>query len=846
LKAKMSSIPDRLSKLFDKHRIVFWYDALQELCKDFENVELEGVEKQVVNNNEFGIKVLVLQKKPQQKFLLYFPSTCPSPRENWLLDLLLCHGELRTDPMELMLQDLEMDRDYSSVIEEHFAFFKSKERRQKFKLLLQQGDSDSKLRMNMLAVLCGTPPDAEVILFHLFRELNEIQSDIQTSFTTESIPGDTGGKILKFGLEPYFWMMMERHYGYRSGKPSLIDFLIRLLRCSLGTLEKESSELNSEAKTFLNHWKDSQLHHGTFRSLADRMASESYLNIKQVLNQPKPVEELLDLDTFREIEQKILYEIKEELLRPAPQIEILKRWIESRRNTHWQETFGNEYMAMVEAIKLMEMLSGSEISLSGVDEGLKKYLETYYRFDLHYRRYSAAADNSGKTELFNKLNQRIEKLYVNQFLIPLNELWQEKIERQGWKSGVLPSQRDFHELYVMPFLRKQKKVFVLISDALRFECAVELKEMIIGKDRYQAKLDAMLGVLPSYTQLGMAALLPHKNLEMSADGQKVEADGKSTQGLEARLNVLKTKHGDRVTALHLKDFMMLDQESGRALTREHDVVYLFHNQIDQTGDDSKSEHLVFQAVAETQKELLRAFNRISAFNGNNILLTSDHGFLYQKLALQENDFISVDAKGEGLAKLSRRFISGKGMGKNPELWNLDGASLNLSGDLELQFPRGIHRLKKSGAGRQFVHGGPSLQEIVIPCLTIKKIRASDTSPVTISILNQQSMITTNQVTVSFYQDEPVGEKVLPRTVKAGFYRKSGELISDTYEFTFDKHESESTLREIKKTFVFKRTLENHLECVLRLTSKIEGAQQYSPYKEFSYTLNKTFDGDFDL
>ena len=108
------------------------------------------------------------------------------------------------------------------------------------------------------------------------------------------------------------------------------------------------------------------------------------------------------------------------------------------------------------------------------------------------------------------------------------------------------------------------------------------------------------------------------------------------------------------------------------------------------------------------------------------------------------------------------------------------------------------------------------------------------------------MITTNQVTVSFYQDEPVGEKVLPRTVKAGFYRKSGELISDTYEFTFDKHESESTLREIKKTFVFKRTLENHLECVLRLTSKIEGAQQYSPYKEFSYTLNKTFDGDFDL
>ena len=46
----------------------------------------------------------------------------------------------------------------------------------------------------------------------------------------------------------------------------------------------------------------------------------------------------------------------------------------------------------------------------------------------------------------------------------------------------------------------QKSLFV-ISDALRYECASELKEMIERQDRYQAKIEPMLGCLPSYTQL---------------------------------------------------------------------------------------------------------------------------------------------------------------------------------------------------------------------------------------------------------------------------------------------------------------------------------------------------------
>ena len=120
--------------------------------------------------------------------------------------------------------------------------------------------------------------------------------------------------------------------------------------------------------------------------------------------------------------------------------------------------------------------------------------------------------------------EKVEKCYINQFVIPLNNKWQEHVEKNGWQSAVMVSQSSFFEKYVQPYVDSKSKIFVIISDALRYECASELKEMIERQDRYQAKIEPMLGCLPSYTQLGMAALLPNKKLEIDGDGTKVLVD----------------------------------------------------------------------------------------------------------------------------------------------------------------------------------------------------------------------------------------------------------------------------------------------------------------------------------
>ena len=53
------------------------------------------------------------------------------------------------------------------------------------------------------------------------------------------------------------------------------------------------------------------------------------------------------------------------------------------------------------------------------------------------------------------------------------------------------------------------RTVVIISDAMRYEVGQELLARMQDDPKCtSAKLDVLLGVLPSYTQLGMAALLP--------------------------------------------------------------------------------------------------------------------------------------------------------------------------------------------------------------------------------------------------------------------------------------------------------------------------------------------------
>ncbi|HGY2327420.1 TPA: BREX-1 system phosphatase PglZ type A, partial [Pseudomonas aeruginosa] len=257
-----SKITQALTNLFEKQRIVFWYDNRLEFRADFESLELPGVEKIELANNEFGVKYRILREQPEQKFLLYREGAEPAYLDNWLLDVQLASGNtFRTDQLALWLAELELGPDCYSVLEEHAAFFGAAKRREQLHKLLQSGDSHSMLRFKMLAVCAGCEPRLDVILEELLAELANAEVTriklIETS-----------------GLDSFLWEQMKRAYGYVSEQPGLHDFVIELFKACfmMGTDPEYKVRLSAESLVFLRRWKDSRSHESSFELLSAQCA----------------------------------------------------------------------------------------------------------------------------------------------------------------------------------------------------------------------------------------------------------------------------------------------------------------------------------------------------------------------------------------------------------------------------------------------------------------------------------------------------------------------------------------------------------------------------------------------
>ena len=135
--------------------------------------------------------------------------------------------------------------------------------------------------------------------------------------------------------------------------------------------------------------------------------------------------------------------------------------------------------------------------------------------------------------------------------------------------------------------------------------------------------------------------------------------------------------------------------------------------IDAAGDTTNSEDTVFKAVSDAIKELNNLVKKLTSGNINHILITSDHGFIYQNRKLDDSEYLGEAAQGDEINYTDRRFVIGKGLIETHNFKKFKAEEIGLEGDEEILFPKSINRLRKSGAGSQYVHGGLSLQEIVL-------------------------------------------------------------------------------------------------------------------------------------
>ena len=420
---------------------------------------------------------------------------------------------------------------------------------------------------------------------------------------------------------------------------------------------------------------------------------------------------------------------------------------------------------------------------------------------------------------------------------------------QQWEADDVLHQQQFFAERVQPHLERKGKLFVLISDALRYEVGQELQSLIRQEDRFEAELSPMLASLPSYTQLGMAALLPHQRLILAEDGSgDVLADGFSAKGSENRARILAQAVPASAVVL-AKDVLDMGREDTRALVRDHEVVYVYHNLIDKVGDTRDTEERVFAAAEDTLAELIQLIKRLVNANASHVLVTADHGFIYQHQPLQESDFVSSAPEGGQALYTDRRFVLGRGLREHDSFKTWQPQQLGLEGDLQVQIPKSIQRLRLKGSGSRFVHGGATLQEVVIPLISVRKKRQSDVGKVEVEVVGGGGkLITTGQLGVMLYQTEPVTEKRQPRRLRIGIFTPAGEAVSDLHELLFDRDSNNPRERELAVRLILSRQADalSNQTVELRLEEPVEDTSHYSRYQTLHYTIRRAITGDFDF
>ena len=125
-----------------------------------------------------------------------------------------------------------------------------------------------------------------------------------------------------------------------------------------------------------------------------------------------------------------------------------------------------------------------------------------------------------------------------------------------------------------------------------------------------ASIGAMQGVLPSYTPLGMASLLPHKAIEYSSS-YDVLVDGKVCSSTEQREAILK-EYKINSKCVQFDGVKTMKQADLRSIFTGQDVVYIYHNQIDARGDKAASENEVFTACEEAIEEIYTLIKKIAS------------------------------------------------------------------------------------------------------------------------------------------------------------------------------------------------------------------------------------------
>ncbi|MEN1966613.1 BREX-1 system phosphatase PglZ type A [Lentibacillus sp. N15] len=801
--------------------IVFWYDPQAQVSVEELSDQLDDIlVRHLTDRNFFQLKVEIELQQSKQSFLIYSDAPRPNDKENVLLDILSYSVEFKADEVAILSETLQVsDHILRPMMEQYPLFFKAQERKQKLGKVLSQQAEEYDFELSMMAVLVKTTvPDIRVIarqllMNDLHMEENEFIKQIKRNFSIERAFEIIGR---------YFGMSIEN-------KDEALKEILHVLiyqhfrRDAVFEMEEWENKWASSSPNvcalFVEEWFQHNDHDILEQYIKDW---EKTYQVRGILSN-QDIENFQQVVTFPMVDVLVIEKCIDELDHKTIQVDERLSLIGQRLQTFWGSKGKLEaiYKTLYQAIR-MDKLKHIIHRMHQEDDFYQNYAEHLHQIDQTYRHFMHHYSRLDAKVMLEDVASSMTNWYENEFLLRLAQETNYMLE-DGYVSNLMP-QRTFFSRVIRPILDKeQTRVFVIISDALRYEAAYELHERLEQRENGKSCIQPMAASYPTYTQLGMASLLPHKNLE--ADERKgILADGHSTKGVDKRCQILQHAESN-AAALRLKDLLNMKAREADQLLKGKRLVYLYHDHIDAHGDSTKSEHETYGAVQQAIHDLHYAVERLSRLQAKRIFITADHGFLFQLKQIEAHGKIpAVEGK---VMDNNRRFAIGYDLSIPEGSMKLTEQQTPLK-NVEVVLAKGMNRFK-TGGGLQFIHGGALPQEAVVPLIDYRRIEKAQPVEIAVAMINK--VITNYRVPISFYQEQSISDEYSSRKVRVAFYQ-GDERISNEVDLVFDLR-GENRDRNIQVEFDL---IEKHYKigdtCTLRIETIAEKGKELYIEEDF--------------
>jgi uncharacterized protein (TIGR02687 family) len=806
---------------FYNRRIIFWYDEDGEFSDKLDEIVLDNAKLvALTGTNNFAVKKLLSHDDKFSNFLVYSPFTYERLEDNWLFDIELYSEEFRADLISIWMDEMNIPSNPSmrKQVKKYRKYFNAKDRRAKIVSQNKAAATPAQLHLAVMTAICGQK-DAQPnnILRSVFRASLDINNN--------TIYQD----FLNYGVTEAFWAMVTQGCGYSEDESDLGRLAIHmLLTASTRTMRLEnlagldgfiSMPHQAYCYDFISEW----LHSEDISQLYDiARYVEDEARLAQRFSK-LTVEDLVDTECFPCINEVILIKLMTEISDHIIDVDAITQTVEKRRTCVWYESVENFYDGILQVANMQDFYKEHSAGFHTVEPKnvWKEYTKVYYKMDTYYRQFHLCFQKSLETsnilldDLFKHVVEKVEGLYKHWFLGQLGNNWSDVCADELANYGKIlevPQQTDFYRSKIQT---ADSRMFVIISDAMRYEVAATLSEQLRRETQSKVELGSMQSIFPSITKFGMAALLPHKelNAEIKSTARTerlaVLADGASTES-NNREKVLKNSNPDSAV-LQYKNIIGMKRSDRQALVKGMDVVYIYHDTIDEASHHSDT--AVFPACDKALSELKNMVRIIvNEFSGAHIIITADHGFLYTYSPLNEDDKVSASSFNNQDIEYGRRYAIMQ-KGANPD-YLMPVRFLGGSTEFEGFAPRESIRIKMSGGGLNFVHGGISLQEMVVPVIEYHHLRNDsmeykrnkhkyDTKPVAVNLLSANRKISNMIFSLNFYQKEAVGDNREAATYLVYFTDVSGKQISDVQKIIADKTSDNGQDRTFRCSFNLK-------------------------------------------